>query len=119
MTPNLGLLRGGSPAATTADEFSLAWAAVHTIVHINVIDVWFYSTHRLLHVQPIYTWIHKWHHRFKAPNAVCCTYANPIEFNLGNVMGVVLGPALTNCHPYTAAFWLAFSLASTAGSHSG
>ena len=46
-------------------------------------------------------------------------FANPIEFAVGNVAGVVLGPALTNCHPYSAAFWMAFSLISTSGSHSG
>ena len=46
-------------------------------------------------------------------------YANPIEFALGNLAGVALGPVLTNCHPYTAYFWFAFSLITTGGSHSG
>jgi sterol desaturase/sphingolipid hydroxylase (fatty acid hydroxylase superfamily) len=32
---------------------------------------------------------------------------------------VILGPALTNCHPITGAFWMTFSLAATCGSHSG
>jgi len=114
-----GMLRGGSAMHPVEENFSYLWAAVHFVAHVNIIDVWFYSTHRILHWGPLYNWIHKQHHRFKAPNAVACTYANPIEFNLGNVLGVVLGPALTNCHPYAGAYWMAFSLASTAGSHSG
>jgi len=46
-------------------------------------------------------------------------YAHPIEFCMGNVAGVILGPALTNAHPYECMFWMCFSLASTSGSHSG
>ena len=46
-------------------------------------------------------------------------YAHPIEYTIGNVMGVIIGPAITNCHPYTAAFWMTYSLVATAGSHSG
>ena len=34
-------------------------------------------------------------------------------------LGVVLGPALTNCHPYSAMFWMCFGLVSTSGAHSG
>ena len=45
-------------------------------------------------------------------------FANPIEFCYGNVMGVVLGPVITNCHPLTGAFWMAFSVISTSCSHS-
>ena len=59
------------------------------------------------------------HHRFKAPTAVASMYANPIEFTLGNLMGVALGPVLTNAHPYTAYYWFCYALVSTGGSHSG
>ena len=63
--------------------------------------------------------IHKFHHRFKAPTAVASMYANPIEFAIGNLLGVVFGPYLTGAHPYTAYFWLVNALWSTGGSHSG
>ncbi len=114
-----GVLRGGTPVASMSDEFDIKIAAFHLILHFFIIDFWFYSTHWIIHQGPLYKWIHKKHHRFKAPNAVACMYANPIEFCIGNVGGVILAPALTNCHPYLGAFWYAFALTSTCGSHSG
>ena len=101
------------------DAMDLSTAIVHTAIHGIVIDVWFFTTHWILHRPLLYKAIHKFHHRFKAPTAVACTYANPVEFSIGNVMGVVLGPAVTNCHPFVAAFWMALSLISTSMSHSG
>ena len=114
-----GYLRGGTPATAVEAEFDLPTAMLHFAIHGIVIDVWFYGTHRLIHCPILYRWIHKFHHRFKAPTAVACVYANPLEFIVGNVGGVVLGPALTNCHPYSAAFWMAYAITSTSFSHSG
>jgi len=114
-----GILRGWTPMATEEDEFDVMQAVGNMIIHALVIEFWFYWTHYVLHWPIFYKAIHKFHHRFKAPTAVACVYANPIEFCCGNVAGVVLGPAVTNCHPYTAAFWMAFSLVSTSMAHSG
>jgi sterol desaturase/sphingolipid hydroxylase (fatty acid hydroxylase superfamily) len=86
---------------------------------ILVIDVWFYWTHRLLHYGGLYTLVHKMHHRFTAPTAVAAVYAHPVEFIVGNLAGVVFGPIVTNAHPYTAYAWVALSLVSTCGAHSG
>jgi sterol desaturase/sphingolipid hydroxylase (fatty acid hydroxylase superfamily) len=69
-----------------------------------VVDVCFYSTHRLLHCGKVYIAIHKMHHRFTAPTSVAAVYAHPIEFIFGNLAGVMLGPILTNAHPYTGNF---------------
>jgi len=114
-----GVLRGWTPMTTEDDTFDVLQAVGHLFVHALVIEFWFYWTHYVLHWPMFYKAIHKFHHRFKAPTAVACVYANPIEFCVGNVAGVVLGPAVTNCHPYTAAFWMAFSLVSTSMAHSG
>ena len=84
-----------------------------------VIDVWFYWTHRLLHWGPLYRHVHKMHHRFKAPTAIAAVYAHPVEFLLGNTAGVILGPLLTNAHPYTAYAWVGLCLCTTCASHSG
>ena len=46
-------------------------------------------------------------------------YAHSLEFAIGNFGGVILGPFLTNCHPYACYFWLCNSLVSTGCSHSG
>jgi len=114
-----GVLRGWTPLATMQDPLHLPAELANLLVHVLVIEVWFFATHWALHQRPLYRLIHKFHHRFKAPTAVACMYANPIEFCVGNVGGVVLGPALTNCHPVAAGFWMAFSLVSVSMSHSG
>ena len=114
-----GWLRGSTPITREEDELRLGVEVLNFIVHAIVIDAWFYWTHVLLHRPYLYRLIHKFHHRFKAPTAVACMYANPLEFCYGNSMGMQLGPALTNCHPYAASFWMAFGLISTSISHSG
>ena len=103
----------------TKMAFDLWKAIIDTGLHVVVVDVWFYATHRLLHHPLLYKYVHKLHHRFKAPTAVACMYANPIEFTIGNHLGVALGPVVSNCHPYTAYFWFFLSLFNTAGCHSG
>ena len=114
-----GLVRGGTPVASLDDEWTLGRAVIDFGLHILVIECWFYTTHRALHHPSVYKYVHKLHHKWKAPTAVACMFAHPLEFCVGNVLGVVLGPALTNCHPYSAMFWMAFGLVSTSGAHSG
>ena len=85
-----------------------------------VVEVWFYCTHYALHTPWLYCNIHKIHHRFKAPVAAASVYAHPIEFIFGNLLGVVLGPILTKCHPMTSYIWVFNALSNTTGSaHSG
>jgi len=100
-------------------EFDLKSEILNLVVHAFVVDTVFYFTHRLIHYPYLYKRIHKIHHRFKAPTSVASMYAHPIEFVFGNLAGVVLGPAITNCHPLTTAFWICLSLFTTGGSHSG
>jgi len=88
-------------------------------IHGAVIEIWFYLTHRALHSPRLFKAVHKRHHRFHAPCAVACMYAHPFEYVVGNTMGVVLGPVLTNAPATEAAFWLCFCLVSTCGSHCG
>lgn len=117
---NLQVYRGEELVLSyTEKQFSIYRFLIDILIHVVVVDVWFYTTHRILHYPVLYKYIHKLHHRFKAPTAVACMYANPIEFTIGNHLGVALGPVFSNCHPYTAFFWFFLSLFNTAGSHSG
>ena len=84
-----------------------------------IVETWFYITHYALHMPVFYSRIHKIHHRFKAPVAVASMYAHPVEFILGNLLGVVFGPLLTQCHPITSYIWICNALIATGGSHSG
>jgi sterol desaturase/sphingolipid hydroxylase (fatty acid hydroxylase superfamily) len=101
------------------EEFILYAEVIKFALSVLIVEVWFYTTHWLLHQPPFYSLIHKIHHRFKAPIAVASMYAHPIEFVVGNLLGVVLGPMLTRCHPMTSFVWIHNGLMSTGGSHSG
>jgi sterol desaturase/sphingolipid hydroxylase (fatty acid hydroxylase superfamily) len=101
------------------EEFVLYVEVIKFALSVFIVEVWFYCTHWLLHQPPFYSFIHKIHHRFKAPIAVASMYAHPIEFVVGNLLGVVLGPMITRCHPLTSYIWIHNALMSTGGSHSG
>lgn len=105
--------------ALTNQQFILHIEIVKFVISVAIVEVWFYTTHYLLHQPPFYSLIHKIHHRFKAPIAVASMYAHPVEFIVGNLLGVVLGPMVTKCHPLTSYVWIHNALMSTGGSHSG
>jgi len=98
------------------DWFTAAW---HFVVCGLVIDVWFYCTHRALHYGSLYKNIHKQHHRFTAPCSLAAVYAHPIEFVIGNYMGVALGPTIVGAHPSVGMVWWAVCLFGTCLTHSG
>ena len=89
-------------------------------VHILLTEFWFYGTHVLLHSIPLfYRNIHSVHHRFKAPTAMCCVYAHPLEFIVANAAPIYFSAMLTNAHPRTCYLWWAMSIAGTCKGHCG
>jgi len=57
-------------------------------------DMAFYISHRLLHQKPFYSWIHKIHHENKVTYCLSWMHAHPIEYILGDIGPMVLGPIL-------------------------
>jgi sterol desaturase/sphingolipid hydroxylase (fatty acid hydroxylase superfamily) len=101
------------------DVWDLKTEAIKFALCAVIVETWFFFTHWALHHPILYSRIHKLHHRFKAPVAVASMYAHPFEFVVGNLTGVVMGPILTHCHPFTSYVWICTSLIMTGGSHSG
>jgi len=99
--------------------FNWTSALISLAISAAVIDVWFYWTHRALHIKWLYPLIHKKHHRFTAPVSLAAVYAHPLEFVIGNYMGVALGPTLSGAHPAVGAFWFALTMFGTCLTHSG
>jgi hypothetical protein len=68
-------------------------------------DFLFYCTHRALHAPQLYAHIHAWHHAFKSVIALSSENAHPIEYAVGNLLPVTLGPLLLRTHAFTF-FWV-------------
>ena len=66
-------------------DFNLWVFLGNFIIHLIIIECWFYTSHRLLHYPPLYRTIHKIHHIYKAPTAIACIFAHPVEYCFGNV----------------------------------
>lgn len=92
---------------------------VAILLHTIVVEAVFYWTHRMLHLKPFYARIHKMHHKFHITTAVACVHSHWIEFLIGNLPGIILGPYCSNCHPTLGVWWVMFTLIDTAGAHSG
>uniref|UniRef100_A0A7S4N6A0 Fatty acid hydroxylase domain-containing protein n=1 Tax=Odontella aurita TaxID=265563 RepID=A0A7S4N6A0_9STRA len=113
---------GGNERLTEADEWM--WRRELLIklpFHALVAEVAFYSVHILLHSSSfLYRRIHRVHHRFVAPTAMACVYAHPLEFALGNILPIYLGPMITDAHPWTCyALWFPLAMAGTCRGHCG
>ena len=78
---------------------------IHLTVCLIVEDAMFYLVHRTLHYGPLYRHIHSWHHVYKTVIALSSENAHPIEYSLGNLLPVTLGPLLMRSHAFTF-FWV-------------
>ena len=112
----------GSARRDEADEWRwIQELVVKMPIHAIIAELWFYAVHVLLHCSAfLYGTIHKVHHRFKSPTAMACVYAHPLEFAIGNILPIFIGPAVTNAHPWTCyLFWFPGAMVGTLKGHCG
>ncbi len=89
-----------------AAEFPTAGAnAAGVLLCLLVEDACFYTTHRLLHTPFFYKYVHSWHHQYVSVVGPASEHAHPVEYSLGNLLPVVVGPLLFQVHLFT---WFAF-----------
>ena len=95
--------------------------AVSITLFMLVEDMTFYWTHRLLHWRVIYPYIHKIHHTHSTTVGIAAEFAHPLEFVLGNMLPVALGPHLLgpNVHLLTVIAWYVIRISETLDGHCG
>jgi sterol desaturase/sphingolipid hydroxylase (fatty acid hydroxylase superfamily) len=99
---------------------SLITVVTHLACCLAVAELAFFYTHRLMHTSEwLWTHVHCVHHSWPAPIALCCIYAHPIEFMMGNIPVVMLGPLLMGSHLTVWVLWSVLAIADTCIAHSG
>ena len=84
-------------------------------------DTLFYWIHRLFHIPFFYKLFHKKHHEYNNTVGIAAIYAHPIEYLFGNLLPVVLGPAIlsTQSHYATHMIWFFWRNMETIDGHCG
>jgi sterol desaturase/sphingolipid hydroxylase (fatty acid hydroxylase superfamily) len=99
---------------------SVLTLATHLLCSLAVAELAFFYSHRLMHTNEwLWTHVHTVHHSWPAPIALCCIYAHPIEFMMGNIPVVMLGPLLMGSHLSVWVLWSVLAIADTCIAHSG
>lgn len=84
-----------------------------------VSQVVFYATHRFLHRKWWMRHVHRVHHEFRATTAFASEYAHPVEFAVGNVLTLTLGPLIFAPHLATMYLFSVLALTTILVHHSG
>lgn len=91
----------------------------HLLVCLLVEDCLFFTSHRLLHTPFLYKHVHKVHHEYGSVVGAASEHAHPVEFALGNLLPVIVGPLVCRAHGSTLVLFLALRLAVSVEEHSG
>jgi len=93
---------------------------LHLIIFIACDEILFFVTHYYLHKIPfLYKTIHSFHHQLRYTVSVGCEYAHPLEFIMGNIVPVILGPVLCQSHLLIYLSWITLKMFETIYVHSG
>lgn len=88
-------------------SYPSTWEILTQMVFFMVVeDCSFYFLHRLLHTRSLYRLVHKQHHEYTSTIAYAALYAHPVEFVLGNMLPVGLGPKLLGSRVHIMTYWL-------------
>jgi len=98
------------------DTFTLIW---QLIICCIVEDTMFYWSHRTLHNPRIYKYIHKIHHEYYHPITLSSEHAHPIEFLVGNLLPVMMGPTILKSHIITLWLWILIRITVSIDEHCG
>jgi sterol desaturase/sphingolipid hydroxylase (fatty acid hydroxylase superfamily) len=84
-------------------------------------DVAFYFSHRALHTPWLYKTVHKVHHENAVVYCLSAIHAHPVEYLLGNIGPMFLGPILLGkrMHVLSVAGWFFVRSTETIDTHSG
>jgi hypothetical protein len=104
-----GAIAAIAPIAQLLGSFSIDAAAfpgtpellAHLAAALVVEDLMFYATHRALHSPWLYAHVHKVHHAYSSVIALSSEHAHPLEYAVGNLLPVTLGPLLLRSHLFT------------------
>jgi len=79
------------------------------------------TTHAILHHPRLYPHIHKIHHEHVTTVCISTEYAHPIEYIVGNIIPISVGPMLLgkHIHLYTMMLFFGFRILMAAEDHSG
>ena len=88
-------LKAYGPLTTDVEKMPTVPVFLAQMVFCTMVeDLSFYCTHRLLHHPKLYPSIHKIHHENKVVYCLAALHTHPVEFIVGNMLPLNLGPDL-------------------------
>lgn len=84
-------------------------------------DLAFFLSHKLLHTPALYEKIHKIHHENNIVFCLAAIHAHWIEYLLGNLVPLIVGPAILGqrIHRLSISGWFFVRVCKTIDAHSG
>lgn len=110
------------PSPTDIDKMPSVPVFVAQISFCMMIeDITFYFSHRMLHHPRVYPSVHKIHHENKVNYCLASVHTHPIEYMLGNILPMMLGPGILWHRIHRAAIfgWYVVRMFETSEAHSG